>query len=197
MRRQIIWQSWSHPLGQGKEYSDAAAQPPKKKRRSHDYDDFEGDDEEYRSARVFYATAAGLVPARPYGDFRREINLWVGHTSFPIDEGVLAAIEETPGVELLDLLTRYRFRIGFGHAFASADVKAAIQSRLDAAPPGDGLDDETRAAVEAAKAALGDTWAIYVAPNGRIDASAGQGKLEAYRAALLLAGGLIFTSDDR
>lgn len=57
-------------------------------------------------------------------------DLWVGHANFVIDEPFAEILEDTEGVETLDVMTKYRFRVAFGKLFESGRVKEAI---LDAA----------------------------------------------------------------
>ena len=63
----------------------------------------------------------------PYKQFK----LWMGHTNFTINEKVANLIKKTPGVEVLSILTRYRFLVGIGEMFNIRDVRTTIESALD------------------------------------------------------------------
>jgi len=56
---------------------------------------------------------------------------WIGHTNFGITEEVKRIIESTPGVEVLKIMTPYRFFIGVGKLFKFRDVREHIQSSLN------------------------------------------------------------------
>jgi len=51
---------------------------------------------------------------------------WIGHTNFDITQEVFDKIEKIPGVEILNIWTRYRFRLGVGKAFEDRDVMNEI-----------------------------------------------------------------------
>jgi hypothetical protein len=59
-----------------------------------------------------------------------KFNFWVGHTNFDITPGVANTIEESHGVEVLDILTRYRFRIAIGKIFTDRDVMKEINDHV-------------------------------------------------------------------
>jgi len=65
----------------------------------------------------FLATSIGMIPLTEYTDPGKIFNFWVGHSNFNLTEKVCNAIARVDGVETLNLLTRYRFRIGLGHMF--------------------------------------------------------------------------------
>jgi len=72
------------------------------------------------------------VPA----DFYSQINLvtnyecWIGHTNFDITEAVKDKINDTLGVEILKVYSRYRFFIGIGRMFDFKDVRQIIEETL-------------------------------------------------------------------
>jgi len=55
---------------------------------------------------------------------------WVGHTNFDITPTVRKALNETEGVELLKVCSRYRFFIGVGKMFNFKTVRKRVESRL-------------------------------------------------------------------
>ena len=69
-------------------------------------------------------------------DFYSQINLvtnyecWIGHTNFDITESVKDQINDTFGVEILKVYSRYRFFIGIGRMFDFKDVRKIIEETL-------------------------------------------------------------------
>lgn len=57
-------------------------------------------------------------------------NFWNGDTNFDITEEICNIIETVPGVEILNIFSRYRFRIAIGRLFDSGLVKAEIQKNV-------------------------------------------------------------------
>jgi len=55
---------------------------------------------------------------------------WIGHSNFDITETIKDELEETSGVEVLKIQSRYRFFIGVGKMFDFQDVRKEIESNL-------------------------------------------------------------------
>ena len=53
--------------------------------------------------------------------------LWVGHSNFKLTEDFYKIIGESSGVEALDILTPYRFRIAIGKMFVDRDVMKTVR----------------------------------------------------------------------
>lgn len=51
---------------------------------------------------------------------------WIGHCNFDITEEVKDYLDETPGIEVLKVISRYRFFIGVGKMFEFKDVRKHI-----------------------------------------------------------------------
>jgi hypothetical protein len=105
----------------------------------------------------------------PYKQFK----LWMGHTNFTITSDVVDIIQDIPGVEVLQVMTRYRFIIGVGELFSIRDVRVAIESQLDCNMDIDSMisDQQVLQEVHELEKTLSvyDKWAIYVFPNGELD----------------------------
>ena len=71
-------------------------------------------------------TPFGLIPYDETNNLNSMFNFWVGHTNFDITAPILKIIEKTPGVEILDIFSRYRFRIGIGKLFTAGSVMSDI-----------------------------------------------------------------------
>jgi hypothetical protein len=76
------------------------------------------------------ATPMGIIPINENTLSSKIFNLWVGHTNFNISQNIAATIEQTEGVETLDIFTRYRFRISVGKAFDDSAVMRNINKRV-------------------------------------------------------------------
>lgn len=75
-------------------------------------------------------TQVGVIPFYEHSLPSKIFKFWVGHTNFNISPKIAKVIEDTPGVETLDIFTRYRFRIGVGKIFDSKEVRLNIQNRI-------------------------------------------------------------------
>lgn len=76
----------------------------------------------------FITTNLGQVPILSPEKIQEQYNLWYGHTNFDITQEVKNKIEAVPGVEILRLLSRYRFLIGIAKnpCFTTVEVKNQI-----------------------------------------------------------------------
>lgn len=92
----------------------------------------EGEDKNSKktsSIRVM-ATPMGIIPITENTSSSKIFNFWMGHTNFSITHRVAEIIEETEGVETLDVFTRYRFRIAIGKAFTDSSVMKNINDSV-------------------------------------------------------------------
>lgn len=55
---------------------------------------------------------------------------WMGHTNFNITEGIKDQLNETDGIEILRVCSRYRFFIGVGRMFDFKEVRQKIEDIL-------------------------------------------------------------------
>lgn len=203
MRRKIIWQHWQNPYGnEESEFVDEDKSPWELR------EELEESPKAFK-VRPVIPTPLGFVPVYPFQNFSETFEFWMGHTNFDITQDVSDKIEATPGVEFLDVITRYCFRIAIGKAFNGTDVKLNIQQNLNAMPPKKGeinphdmkLDKVTRDKVTLIQETIKKEflyWAIYVMPNGEIDAGGANTEegydmhLELYKGAQEVAGGVIY-----
>lgn len=204
-RRKIIWEYWQNPYGaEGPEFvdeEDADVPDPSDEQKQVSSKNVE--------VRPVIPTSMGLIPVTSFRTFTEVFEFWIGHTNFYITSQVEEAIEFSPGVEIFELFSPYRFRICIGKAFNGNEVKHAIQKELNALPPARGeinpnlikLDEETQDKVSLLQYDLRDRfpyWAIYVMPNGEIDASGSNTEeghemhIRLYTTALDIAGGVIY-----
>lgn len=127
----IIWEKWVDPFG--KDTGEA---------KWTDYEDdlkfFKtGEDEEQEEGIKIpeepikvIASPLGLIPYNEHTASSKIFNFWLGHTNFNISDKVKYTIENIEGVEILDVFTRYRFRIAIGKCFNDSDVMNNINHAL-------------------------------------------------------------------
>jgi hypothetical protein len=76
------------------------------------------------------ASPMGLIPYNEHTASSKIFNFWVGHTNFSITKDVVDIIENTDGVEILDIFTRYRFRVAIGKCFVDAETMNNISNNI-------------------------------------------------------------------
>ena len=67
-------------------------------------------------------TPFGILPLTEQTKASSHFKLWVGHSNFKLTEDFYKVIGQQPGIEALDILTPYRFRIAVGKMFVDRDV---------------------------------------------------------------------------
>lgn len=76
------------------------------------------------------ASPLGLIPYNEHTASSKIFNFWLGHTNFNISDKIQNLIEQADGVEILDIFTRYRFRIAIGKCFADSEVMNDINQKM-------------------------------------------------------------------
>jgi hypothetical protein len=138
LTNKIIWQKWLDPFGN--ESDDTEHDPYTGNYYDEEqYNDAEEDENEdemlkknllkNKQVKVI-ATPMGIIPMNENTMSGKIFNFWMGHTNFNITKKVADIIEQTDGVETLDIFTRYRFRIGVGKAFDDSSVMRTINKRV-------------------------------------------------------------------
>lgn len=127
----IIWEKWADPFGENIDET-----------KWNHYDDEDLDEEselfdEHLDHAKFHkpvkviASPLGLIPYNEYTASSKIFNFWVGHTNFNITKDISNILEKCPGIELLDVFTRYRFRIGIGKCFNDSEVMSEISNQIE------------------------------------------------------------------
>lgn len=128
---QIIWQKWQDPFGEDDilnenfdpdlgEYSD----------ENEENSSIASMDNHISKRVKVMATPMGIMPITENTASNKIFNFWLGHTNFDITKNIALLIEETEGVETLDIFTRYRFRIAVGKAFDDSFVMRNINKQI-------------------------------------------------------------------
>lgn len=121
----IVWEKWNDPFGENLEES-----------KWNNYDDENNDEEtEYLKSQIskpvrVIASPLGLIPYNEYTASSKIFNFWIGHTNFNISQNVTNIIEDCDGVEILDIFTRYRFRIAIGKCFTDNEVMQIVDGAV-------------------------------------------------------------------
>jgi hypothetical protein len=139
----IVWQKWVDPFGKNAEDVEWPGY------KDHDVsDDFEDIEEESSTIDSetdetglnkmisssnpiqVIATPMGIIPYNEHTACSKIFNFWVGHTNFNITSKIAKTIEDSEGVEILDVFTRYRFRIAIGKLFEDKMVMKKINDNV-------------------------------------------------------------------
>ena len=166
------------------------------------------DEEGVEEALAFLERIPSLVTT-PMGMFQlhdkmnimNQFDCWMGYTNFDITKSVEETIESTEGVELLSVMTRYRFFLGDGKMFSFSDVRRSIESKLCSST----LDQNTKESVDLIKASISSDryWTIFVSQSGEISYASTNNeededyfsKLSHYQKRKTKNGGVIFQND--
>lgn len=138
---EIKFEKWKDPYGENIEDVEFPGFSAKVKKAKSAYNDGYGDTETPDSQDEdlnlppskplrFIATSMGHVPLTEYTQPSKIFNFWVGHSTFDITEEIFDIIEKIEGVEILDVFTRYRFRVGIGKMFKDGDVHRQIRNTV-------------------------------------------------------------------
>jgi hypothetical protein len=181
--RKVLWKKWIDPFDPEDEINLEDENDEEEEEISSYHDSYEemerkqtqaaehGPGKPNRSAGPLLVGPMGVIPLNEHNQPSKVFNFWMGHTNFDIGEEEKDIIEVTPGVETLEVYTRYRIRVSIGLAFDEEEVLDEISKRLNPEEPkpeinikGTGLDR--------IKKHLGSKykfWAIFVLPDGQLD----------------------------
>ena len=75
-------------------------------------------------------TPFGVLPITEQTRASNYFKLWVGHSNFKLTKDFYKIIGDTAGVEALDILTPYRFRIAIGKMFVDREVMKTVRDHM-------------------------------------------------------------------
>ena len=146
-------------------------------------------------------TPAGVFQLHDKMNILSQFDCWMGYTNFNITQGVQDKIETAEGVELLIIISRYRFFLGVGKLFNFKNVRSEIEKALI----GQRLDKDTKETVTLIKEMISEDkhWTIFVSKGGKIEyASTNDDEDEAYLKKLMryesikkTSGGTLFKNN--
>jgi hypothetical protein len=142
------------------------------------FDDDEGDDEDSFSGIDVKLPKLLMTPIGPFkvddtlNPFRH-FEFWIGYANFNLSPKIVKVLEQTPGVEILNVITRYSFVIGVGKMFNFRDVRTTIEKDLcgtkDASLAIENVGTKNILLDRYERLAKNKYWAVIVLPNGNVD----------------------------
>lgn len=88
---------------------------------------YQDEEEEYEDSKVMMPVTSKLIEdAVMIASF----DCWIGHTNFDITQETKRILDSIEGVEVLRILSRYRFFIGVGKMFKFSNVRNSIEKEL-------------------------------------------------------------------
>lgn len=118
----------------------------------------------------------GVIPLNEHNIPSKVFNFWMGHTNFILGLIEVNTIEDVPGVESLDIFTRYRFRLGIGKAFDEDEVMEDIENNLCQSTKSKSTKNVALTKVKKHLMSNYPFWAIFMLPSGEIDYRTGDTK---------------------
>lgn len=132
MKPLVIWEKWVDPFGQDHEEAKWTDYNSDIVDTIDSVDTIDNEKPGIKSSKPIrvIATPLGLIPYNEYTASSKIFNFWIGHANFNISESVKDILEHSHGVEILDIFTRYRFRIAIGKCFNDSEVMSAINEKI-------------------------------------------------------------------
>ena len=115
----IIWKKWDDPATQIKNHFEK--QMRQQLLNNLNQDTFNDAGEIPSMGQV------GIIPMNDLSAF----NFWIGHTNFNITLPIAKLLEQVQGVETLDIISPYRFRMSIGQAFDENTTKLLVAHSLN------------------------------------------------------------------
>lgn len=126
----IVWEKWVDPFG-------ADNDEAKWRDYNNDIQSLSSDEDEepnvvHKPANPIKVIASplGLIPYNEHTASSKIFNFWLGHTNFNIDSDIKNLLDDAIGVEILDIFTRYRFRIAIGKCFNDSEIMSSINDTI-------------------------------------------------------------------
>ena len=202
MKRIIKWQSQHLEI----DSITGKLQDPEAEEEYYDEEDYDDECEHNVPIQNVMSTPFGFWKIDDTMNPYKQFKMWMAHTNFTITEEIVNIVKEIPGVEVLQVMTRYRFIVGVGELFEIRDVRTNIEGALNCNQDENDLinDAGILEEVHELKKALSqdcNQWAIYIFPNGQIDfttseeAAFGQ-RLNIFKQAVDHSSGVLIESDN-
>lgn len=191
MTKKIVWEKWVDPLQSSIEATQAMLDEEENDEEAYPDENSEYDDEYIKASPLkplgmgikkfpIISTPFGMLSPSEHAFASSQFDFWVMHTNFDINEGIATLLERMPGIETLEITTRYRARIGFPKSglFKPRDVMAKIQkliSEISWYENVEKLDGLPTDVIEKVMSTYNEVskkynhWCILVLPNGSID----------------------------
>lgn len=210
--KKVVWTKWVDPMNTNldevewpgfdavdenairqMEFYDFEDGTPAVAEQDIDYDGLTKEIHAIKPVRIIN-TKLGLLTVTEHTLAANQFDFWNIHTNFDITDDVLTKLRTAEGVETLQIISRYRARIGFPRVetFDVSVCKSKISSMLcreveeqdvlSSLPDDDLFPEEVQREVSALLDNIKKNkyWFVYVAPNGHIDSVAASSKNEIF-----------------
>ncbi len=102
------------------------------------YSEEEEEEDEYEDMEAYkQANTTSNMPILPISKelmddmaMLSNFDCWIGHANFDITKEIKSRLNKTEGVELLKVLSRYRFFVGIGKMFDFKEVRKNIEKNI-------------------------------------------------------------------
>ena len=132
----VYWEKWIDAFEQEDSELDEEIQEMHKLLENDEHSDIEELDEDLDIIKHSVShirsivTPFGVLPLTEKTRASNYFKLWVGHSNFKLTEDFYKVIGQQPGIEALDILTPYRFRIAVGKMFKDRDVMKDVRDKM-------------------------------------------------------------------
>ena len=139
---EVYWEPWidaydNEDISNAKKLFEEEAHDLEEIEKEGAYETEHGSEEElYNDFAMFQKpirtiiTPFGVLPLTESCRASSHFKFWVGHSNFKLLDGFHEIIEACNGVESLDILTPYRFRVSIGKLFVDRDVMHEVRTTL-------------------------------------------------------------------
>lgn len=154
--RMMKFKTWKDPIFHGSEYGDEDEKPP------------------------IMITPVGFMSLKLHGELKNDLKFYIAHTNFDIAHEEKSIIENTPGINMLEIFTPYTFKFNVGLCFSVKRVIKDLRKRLCNEQEAR-FTQEQMLKVYGKKQELeitGTPYLIYILPNGEFEALSFSTKVE-------------------
>jgi hypothetical protein len=213
-KRKIAWEKWEakEPEVLEETYTQEPVDEAIDEALSHGNILFQGSDFGMNPFNMI-STPIGFFHNEDVNRPDKQFDCWLGYTNFEITNQIKSEIERTEGIELLSILSRYRFFVGIGKLFTFNGwdgIRIKIESTITQTSEEEEQDsricEETYEIIETIKTQVQTDkyWAIFVFPNGEYDYVSSNNmdenfikKLSTFKLARDFSGGVIVSSEEQ
>ena len=204
----IVWEKWVDPLNtnideveypgyiepnEDKNYEFLSTDPDFESKMSPEQEEEYAENDKhiiYNPTRIV-STPHGFVSLTEHSFASKHFDFWTMHYNRDITEQILNAVEKCPGVETVNVISRYRIRIGFNrilnqaNGFNLTEIKQGVEKAVragggsEAQSQHNNYDEKISHFPDGVKKEIEniiqnhfsdkDNWLIYVLPNGKIE----------------------------
>lgn len=170
--RKIVWEKWFCPVDE--EFTEEEFNP-----EEHAYvDTYVVGDDDFRTAFELPFVRTPLGPYFKDDPFMpsKMFDCWIAHTNFPLSKSeIKEKLIRVPGIEVLKIISRYRFFIGVGKLFTIRETAQKVQEALRC--NNNAIEEELVPEDEFVDFLVSDLqgrpekvrWAIIVSEDGSVD----------------------------